>query len=85
MNDVLTQSAYDELSAADRKRILKIEQAKVYSGFAKYPSTCDAILSNFPDDIFDRYTAKQIGEIMQIANKAYHTGVEDSQKREKAV
>jgi hypothetical protein len=74
MKDVLTKSAYKELSSEERRRILKCEQAKAYSGFSAHPSTCADIISQLPADIWERYTAKQIGEIMQIVSAAYNAG-----------
>jgi hypothetical protein len=74
MRDVISREAYNELTPGERRRILKREQAAEYSGWAKYPSTCEAIMEHLPDDIWERYTAKQIGEIMQIAHNAYIAG-----------
>jgi DNA-binding XRE family transcriptional regulator len=74
MRDVLNKEGCGELTAAERRHILKVEQAKEYSGWAAYPSTCAAIMEHLPTDIWERYTAKQIGEIMQIAHTAYIAG-----------
>jgi hypothetical protein len=74
MRETLTNEAYETLTPAERRRTLKVEQAKEYSGFAAYPSTCAAIMEHLPTDIWDRYTARQIGEIMQIAHTAYIAG-----------
>jgi hypothetical protein len=74
MRETLTDEAYETLTPAERRRTLKVEQAKEYSGFAAYPSTCAAIMEHLPTDIWDRYTAKQIGEIMHIAHTAYIAG-----------
>jgi len=74
IRNILTKEAYEALTPAERRRVLKMEQAKEYSGWAKYPSTCEAIMEHLPADIWERYTAKQIGEIMQIAHTAYIAG-----------
>ena len=74
MRDTLASEAYETLSTTERRRTLKVEQAKEYSGFAAYPDTCRAIMEHLPTDIWDRYTAKQIGEIMHIAHTAYIAG-----------
>lgn len=74
MRDVINKETYQELTPEERRHILKREQAAEYSGWARYPDTCRAIMAHLPDDIWDRYTAKQIGEIMQIAHNAYIAG-----------
>ena len=74
MRETLTNEAYEALTPSERWRILKAEQAKAYSGFAAYPDTCKAIMQHLSTDIWDRYTARQIGEIMQIVHTAYIAG-----------
>jgi hypothetical protein len=74
MKDVFTREAYECLTASHRRLLLKVERAKKYSKWGKYPTTCEAIMQHLPDDIWERYTAKQIGEIMDIANDAFVAG-----------
>ena len=74
MRDVLTREAYETLTATERRRLLKVAQAKEYSGWSNYPDTCAAIMQHLPSDIWERYTAEQIGEIMRIVHDAYQAG-----------
>lgn len=77
--NVFTKEA-DVLTAEERRRILKIEKAKEYSGWRAYPSTCSAIFDNIPDEMIDRYTAKQLGEIAALLKKVYDKGRTDAKK-----
>jgi len=74
MQNVLAEEAYTSLTAAERRHILKIEQAEEYSGFRQYPDTCSNILSFIPAEIIENSTAKQIGRLMQIISDAYNAG-----------
>lgn len=78
--DVFTLEA-DSLDADTRRRVLKLEQAKEYSGWRSYPSTCEAIFSNIPSDMFERYTAKQLGEIAALIKRVYDKGVQDGMQK----
>lgn len=73
-NEIFTQEA-EVLTAKERRRILKLEKAKEYSGWRSYPGTCSAIFANIPEDMFDRYTAKQLGEIAALLKKVYDKGL----------
>ena len=76
--DVFTAEAYGPggLSAEERRRALKLEQAKEISGWRQYPSTCEAIFQNILDaGMFDRYGAMQLGEIAALLKKVYDNGV----------
>ena len=64
MKDVFTREAYENLTAAERRRMLKYEQAKEYSGLRRYPSTCAAVFARIPSEWLDKYTAEHIGEII---------------------
>ena len=77
MRNVLTKEGYKALTAEERRYTLKIEQAKEYSGFRPYGTTCERILEQIPEDVLERYTARQIGEIMQVVNAAYQAGKKD--------
>lgn len=63
------------LDAEERRRSLKLEQAKEYSGWRQYPDTCAAIFANIPDEMFDKYTAAQLGEIAAMLKQVYDKGV----------
>lgn len=63
------------LDAEERRRNLKLEQAKEYSGWRQYPSTCADIFANIPDEMFDKYTAAQLGEIAAMLKQVYDKGV----------
>lgn len=76
-SEIFTQEA-DVLTAEERRHILKLEKAKEYSGWRAYPSTCSAIFENIPEDMFERYTAKQLGEIAALIKKAYDKGRADA-------
>lgn len=76
--DVFTREAYgpNGLSAEERRRWLKLEQAKEISGWRQYPSTCEGIFANiFEAGMFDKYTAVQLGEIAALLKKVYDKGV----------
>lgn len=78
MSDVFTREAYgpNGLSAEERRRWLKLEQAKEISGWRQYPSTCEAIFQNILDaGMFDRYGAMQLGEIAALLKQVYDQGV----------
>lgn len=78
--DVFTAEA-DTLPPDERRYILKVEQAKEYSGWRRYPDTCNAIFANIPDDWYDRYTAKQLGEIAALLKTVYDKGRVDGMVR----
>lgn len=78
MSDVFTREAYgpNGLTAEERRRWLKLEQAKEISGWRQYHSTCDAIFQSILEaGMFDRYSAMQLGEIAALIKKAYDRGV----------
>lgn len=74
MSEVLTKEAYKSLSAAERRAILKCEQAKEYSGLRQFPSTCSAVFARIPADYWDRYSAKELGEFAKLLYRAYSDG-----------
>ena len=74
MEDVFTREAYEGLTAEERRTQLKIEQAKEYSGWRRYPTTCDALLDRIPTEWWDKYTAEHIGQIMRLIKEAYDDG-----------
>ena len=74
MRDPLTREAYESLTAAERRLQLKVEQAKEYSGWRRFPGTCGALLEYIPDDWWDKYSAEHIGEVMQMLKAAYDDG-----------
>lgn len=74
MRETLTPSAWKDLTAAERRAQLKIEQAKECSGLRRYPSTCSAVLDRIPDDWWGKYSAEHIGETMRLLKAAYDDG-----------
>lgn len=56
----------------------KLKKAMEYSGWRRYPSTCEAIFANIPADWYDRYTAKQLGEIAALLKTVYDKGRNDA-------
>lgn len=82
MADVFTAEAYGEggLSAADRRRQLKIEQALEYSGWRRYPTTASRLLDRIPGDWWDKYSAQHIGETMALLQTAFSEGIEYGKK-----
>lgn len=78
--DVFTAEA-DTLTPDDRRIILKLEQAKEYSGWRHHPDTCNAIFSQIPDEWYNRYTAKQLGEIAALLKVVYDKGRSDAQQK----
>lgn len=77
MSDVFTDEAYGDggLSASDRRRQLKIEQALEYSGWRKYPTTAERLLARIPSDWWDKYSAQHIGETMALLQIAFSDGI----------
>ncbi len=74
MKDVFTAEGYKALTAEERRRILKYEQAKEYSGLRCYPDTCAAVFERIPDEWLDIYSAKHIGEVAKLLYDAYGDG-----------
>ena len=74
MRDTLTREAYESLTAAERRLQLKVEQAKEYSGWRRFPGTCGALLEHIPDDWWSKYSAEHIGEVMRLLKAAYDDG-----------
>lgn len=74
MKDIFTREAYASLTAAERRAILKCEQAKEYSGLRKYPDTCSAVFARIPDEWWDKYSAQHIGEVASMLYAAYGDG-----------
>lgn len=74
MAETLTQEAYETLTPAERRQILKVEQAKECSGLRKYPTTCSRVIERIPAEYWEKYSAEHIGEIMALLKKAYDDG-----------
>lgn len=74
MMDVFSRDAYEALTAEERRRQLKIEQASEYSGWRRYPTTCSKLLERIPDEYWDKYSAKEIGDFMRLLKIAYDDG-----------
>ncbi|MEG2421248.1 MAG: hypothetical protein RSB55_06830 [Oscillospiraceae bacterium] len=74
MKDVFTKEGYKNLTPAERRHYLKVEQAQASSGLRNYPSTCSAVFANIPDEWWDKYTAEHIGEVAALLKKVYDDG-----------
>lgn len=75
MRDTLTREAYEGLTAAERRHLLKVEQAKEYSGWRRYGTTCERLVSRVPSEWWDKYSAEHIGEVMALLKVAYDDGI----------
>lgn len=77
MRETLTREAYDGLTATERRGVMKVEQAKECSGWRNYPSTCDRLVAQIPDEWWDKYSAEHIGEVMAMLKVAYDNGCQN--------
>ena len=66
----------EDLSPEERRAIIKAEQAKDYSGWRRYPTTCERLMDRIPDDWWDKYSAKHIGEVMRMLEKSFSDGLD---------
>ena len=71
-------SEADDLTPEEKRSILKVERAKDYSGWRRYPTTCGRLLDRIPDDWWDKYSARHIGEVMRLLEKAYSDGLDSA-------
>lgn len=69
-------SEVDDLPPEEKRSILKVERAKDYSGWRRYPTTCGKLLDRIPDDWWDKYSSRHIGEVMRLLEKAYSEGLD---------
>lgn len=74
MKDIFSRDAYEDLTAEERRRLLKVEQAKEYSGWRRYGDTCAALVDRIPEEYWDKYSAKEIGDFMRLLKIAYDDG-----------
>lgn len=72
---ILTKEA-EGLSPEERISIIKAERAKDYSGWRRYPDTCQQLLERIPGEWWGQYSAKHIGEIMRLLEVAYKDGLD---------
>lgn len=75
MREVLTREAYEGLTAQERRDLLKVEQAKEYSGWRQYPTTMSKLVERVPDEWWDKFSAQHLGEVMALLKKAFDDGV----------
>lgn len=73
--DIFTREAYEGLTADQRRRELKVQQACEYSGWRGYPTTMHLLVERIPAEWWDMYSAQQIGETMALLKAAYDAGV----------
>lgn len=76
MSNIFTKEAYGEggLTAEERRRELKVQQALEYSGWRKYPTIAGKLLERIPEEWWDKYSAKHIGETMALLQDAFSNG-----------
>lgn len=74
MRETLSREAYESLTAAERRQILKVEKAKEYSGWRRWPGTCSALVDRIPEEWWGKYSAEHIGEVMRLLKAAYDDG-----------
>lgn len=67
----------DDLSSDERRFLVKVERAKDYSGWRRYPTTCGKLLDRIPDDWWSKYSARHIGEVIRMLEKAYSDGIDN--------
>lgn len=77
MCDVISKEGYAALTAAERRMMLKVEQAKEYSGWRQCPATCAALVDQIPADWWDKYSAAHIGAVMAMIKVAYDSGLDN--------
>lgn len=82
--DIFTREAYEGLTAAERRGVLKVEQAKEYSGWRRYPTTCSKLVERIPDEWWDTYSAQHIGEVMALLKIAHDDGIAHGRAHEDA-
>ena len=77
MSELFTKEAYGEggLTAEERRRELKIQQALEYSGWRPYGTTASKLIQRIPEEWWEKYTAKHIGETMAMLKRAFDDGV----------
>ena len=73
--DIFSPDAYEALTAEERRRELKKEQACEYSGWRRYPTTMSKLMERIPSHWWDTHTAEDIGEVMAMLKTAYDDGV----------
>lgn len=81
MRDTLNSDAWECLTAAERRSILKVEQAKECSGWRRYGSTCNALVKRIPEEWWERYPAEHIGVMMNLLKAAYDDGMAEGRRR----
>lgn len=82
MREVLTREAYKGSTAEERRRVLKVEQAKECSGWRRYPTTCDKLIDRIPSEWWEKYSAEHIGEVMALLEVAYDDGRQNPSRDE---
>ena len=80
--DLFTKETYKWSTAEQRRRVQKVEQAKEYSGFRRYPTTMSRLMDYIPGDWWDTNSAQHIGEVMAMLAKSYGNGL-DKGRRER--
>lgn len=74
MKDVFTRDAYEAMTTEERRHELKVQHAAEYSGWRRYPTTCSKLMERIPEEYWDKYSAKEIGDFMRLLKIAYDDG-----------
>lgn len=75
MREVLAPEAYEGLTAQERRDLLKVEQAKEYSGWRQFPPTMSKLTERVPAEWWDKFSAQHLGEVMALLKKAFDDGI----------
>lgn len=79
MKDVFTREAFEDLTAEERRKELKRQQAAEYSGWRRYPTTMSQLHAQIPAEWWDEYSAEHIGEVMALLKTAFDNGAAHAQ------
>ena len=60
----------------ERILITKCEQAKRFSGWGCYPAIASKLVERIPEEWWGKYSAKHLGEIMRLLERAYSDGLD---------
>lgn len=72
---IFTREAYEALTAEERRKELKKQQAAEYSGWRRYPTTISQLMARIPADWWTTKTAQDIGEVMAMLKAAFDDGI----------
>lgn len=73
--EFFTREAYEALTAEERRKELKKQQAAEYSGWRRYPTTISQLMARIPAEWWTTKTAQDIGEVMAMLKAAFDDGI----------